>query len=229
MRETPPMQADGPPRGVAASAAASVAAAMRSLLARRRDELNGGARAVGWKVGVNVAALQEHFGLDGPVVGYLTDATVMEPGQPIPLRGWDRPALEVEVAVTIGADGGVSSLAPAIELVDLDLGFDDIGHILEGNIFHRGVIFGAETTGLDVRGLAVSVKRGGERVAEGTLTELPEVTVEVVREILGAHGAELMPGDRIIAGSLIAPLAIGAGDDLVVSYGPLGVVAVRFI
>jgi 2-keto-4-pentenoate hydratase len=202
---------------------------MRSLLARREDELRGGAQSVGWKVGINVAALQEHFGLDGPVVGYLTDATVIEPGQPISLNGWDRPALEVEVAITIGADGGVASLAPAIELVDLNLGFDDIGPILEGNIFHRGVLFGAEMTNLDVRALGVSVEKSGERVAEGSLTELPEVTVEVVRGFLRAHGADLVPGDRIIAGSLISPMGIAAGDDLLVSYGPLGDLRVSFI
>ncbi|HVB91330.1 MAG TPA: hypothetical protein VND70_04445 [Acidimicrobiales bacterium] len=207
----------------------AVAAGMRALLATRAAEVASGATPVGWKVGINVVAFQEHFGLDGPVVGHLTDATVLEPGRPIDIGGWERPALEVEVAIRIGANGGVASLAPAIELVDLDLGFADIGPILEGNIFHRAVLFGPEVTGLDIGGLAVGVDRDGARVAEGRLTELPAVTVEVVRSFLQGHGGRLAPGERIIAGSLIAPLAIGAGDDLVVTYGPLGSLAVRFI
>jgi 2-oxo-hept-3-ene-1,7-dioate hydratase len=206
----------------------AVIGGMRALLSRRSDELRRGATAVGWKVGINVPALQEHFGLAGPVVGYLTDSTVMEAAGPIAIGTWVRPALEVEVAIRIGDGGGVAALAPAIELVDLDLGFDAIGPILEGNIFHRGVIFGPELTGLTLDELSVQVDRADERLAEGRLTELPATTVEVVRAFLAAHGATLAPGDRIIAGSLIAPMAIAPGDDLVVSYGPLGSLGVTF-
>jgi 2-keto-4-pentenoate hydratase len=206
----------------------AVADGMRTLLTRRSNELDNGATPVGWKVGINGPALQAHFGLDGPVVGYLTDSTVMEADEPIVISGWQRPALEVEVAIRIADDGGVASLAPAIELVDLDLPFDHIGPILEGNIFHRGVVFGPERTGLDIAGLAVQVGHDGELVAEGRLTEPPEVTVDVVRSFLRTHGASLGSGERIIAGSLIPPMAIAAGDHYLISYGPLGSLSVTF-
>jgi 2-keto-4-pentenoate hydratase len=201
---------------------------MRALLTRRSDELANGATAVGWKVGINVPALQAHFGLDGPVVGYLTDSTVMGAGAPIPIGTWVRPALEVEVAIRVGDGGGVAALAPALELVDVNLPFEHIEPILQGNIFHRGVIFGPELSGLDVEGLTVQVARAGERLAEGRVTDLPEVTLDVVRAFLLAHGALLAPGDRVIAGSLITPLALAPGDDLVVTYGPLGTLQVAF-
>jgi 2-keto-4-pentenoate hydratase len=201
---------------------------MKALLSRRADELAAGAHAVGWKIGINVPALQEHFGLDGPVVGYLTDRTVSGPGTPVEISGWQRPALEVEVAVRIGADGGVAALAPALELVDLNLPFDRIEPILEENIFHRGVIFGPEVVGADVGDLVVSVDAGTERVADGHLDELPKVTVAVVRNFLQQHGATLAPGERIIAGSMITPLAVAPGDRLTVSFGPLGTMEVSF-
>ena len=50
----------------------------------------------------------------------------------------------------------------------------------------------------------------------------------MVRAFLAAHGATLAPGDRIIAGSLIAPLAIAPGDALAVAFGVLGALPARF-
>ena len=43
----------------------------------------------------------------------------------------------------------MAGLAPALELVDLDLPFDDLEPILAGNIFQRGVVFGDEVPGVD--------------------------------------------------------------------------------
>ena len=178
---------------------AGLDAGMRALLARRADALTTGARSVGWKIGFNAPGLQVHFGLDGPVVGYLTDSTVHEPGAPVEISRWVRPALEVEVAVRVGEDGGVAGLGPALELVDLDRGFDDLELILAGNVFHRGVIFGDEVPGVEgdltgPMGLEVEVRRTKESLATGRLAERPEVTVEVVRAFLNAHGAALEPG-----------------------------------
>jgi 2-keto-4-pentenoate hydratase len=206
--------------------AAEVHTAMTTLLATRAAALAGGAEPVGWKIGINVVALQEHFGLDGPVVGYLSDVTVIEAGTPVDLTGWQRPMLEVEVAARVGPDGGLAALAPALELVDLDLPFEHIGPILEGNVFHRGVIFGPERAGhgsdLDLTTLEVAVTRSAAVVATGSLTEAPARTIEVVRAFLERHGGTLEPGQRIICGSLITPLPIEPGEQLEVDFGPLG-------
>jgi 2-keto-4-pentenoate hydratase len=202
---------------------------MRALLARRDAELAAGARPVGWKIGFNSVPIQQHFGLSGPVVGYLTDTTVCEPGTPVSLAGWTHAALEVEVAIRVGDDGGVAGLAPALELVDLNLGFDDLEPILAGNIFHRGVVFGPEVPGVDVSGLAVEVRHDGEIVATGSLEEPPLVTVEAVRSFLETHDAALVAGDRIIAGSMIAALLVVPGRRLSVGFGPLGELDVEFV
>jgi 2-keto-4-pentenoate hydratase len=208
--------------------AGPVSAGMRALLARRSAELGSGATDVGWKIGFNTPAIQQHFGLTTPVVGYLCSNTVRSADIPVDLSGWERPALEVEVAITVGADGSVAALAPALELVDLDLPFDRIEPILAGNVFHRGVIFGSEVPGADVRDLAVSVVKAGELVADGRLVEEPATTVEVVTIFLEQHGARLLAGHRIIAGSMIPPLTIAPGDQLEVSFGVLGSIAVTF-
>jgi 2-keto-4-pentenoate hydratase len=201
---------------------------MRALLARRTEELEAGATAVGWKIGLSTKGLQDHFGLRGPVVGYLTDATVIAAGADIGIGGWLRPALEVEVAIRVGDDGGVAALAPALELVDLDRPFDRIEPILAQNIFHRAVVFGDEVTGVALDDLAVAVSMDGTEVADGQLVDAPGDTIDIVRTFLAAHGEELLPGHRIIAGSLITPLTVAPGDRLEISFGVLGSLAASF-
>ena len=210
----------------AGESSASVDTGMRLLLASRSAELDAGARAIGWKIGINVPVLQTHFGLNGPVVGYLTDRTVIPVGQSIDASEWEHPALEVELAIRVGEASDVAGLAAAVELVDLNLPFDNIEPILAGNIFHRGVIFGTEFRDLELTELEGVVKVDGQVVARGTLNELPAMTIEFVQVFLAERGATLAPGDRIIAGSLIAPMTIGSGDHFDIELGPLGSIRV---
>jgi 2-keto-4-pentenoate hydratase len=214
---------------VAGEGGMGVAEGMQSLLAQRTAELESGAHQVGWKIGLNALPMQQHFGLSGPVVGYLLSPTLMEAKVPVDISGWAVPALEVEVAIRVGADGNVAGLAPALELVDLGDFFDEIGLILQANVCHRGVIFGDEVDGVDVKDLQVRVESAaGEERATGALLEDPAAAIRVVREFLGAHGATLSEGDRIIAGSLITPLRIAPGEEVTVSFGALGNLSARF-
>jgi 2-keto-4-pentenoate hydratase len=208
--------------------AASVSRGMRALLARRDAELEAGAVPVGWKIGFNTPAIQAHFGLTDAVVGYLFDSGVRPDGARVSLAGWGAPAVEVEVAVRVGADGEVAGLAPALELVDLDISFDDIEPVLAGNICHRAVIFGDEVPGVDPWAMVATVHKADDVVAEGRLVEDPATTAAFVRSYLASHGAALHEGDRIIAGSVVAPVAVAPGDELRVSFGPLGQLSVRF-
>jgi len=208
--------------------AASVSRGMRALLARRDAALAAGAAPLGWKIGFNTPAIQQHFGLTEAVVGYLTDAGVSPDGAAISLAGWGAPAVEAEVAIRVAAGGGVAGLAPALELVDLDISFDDIEPVLAANICHRGVIFGDEVPGVDPWAMVAAVTRAGAVVAEGRLVEDPATTAAFVRSYLAAHGATLEAGDRIIAGSVVAPVAVTPGDELSVSFGPLGHLSVGF-
>jgi 2-keto-4-pentenoate hydratase len=202
---------------------------MGALLARRDADMAAGASPVGWKIGFNTPAIQQHFGLAEPVVGYLTDTRVVGAGTTVPVASWVAPAVEVELAVRVGNDGGVGGLAPALELVDLGEAFDDIEPVLAGNVCHRGVVFGDEIPDADPWSMAVAVKtKDGAVVVEGRLTEDPATTVAFVRSFLAAHGAQLTPGDRIIAGSVVPPISVAPGDELQVSFGPFGELRVGF-
>jgi 2-keto-4-pentenoate hydratase len=201
---------------------------MRAQLAQRDAELADGASPAGWKIGFNTPAIQEAFGLTEAVVGYLVDRRVVTGMLPISLEGWSKPAVEVEVAIRVGDDLDVAGLAPALELVDLDISFDDIEPVLAGNICHRGVIFGDEVPGVDPWAMVARVAKDDAVLAEGRITEDPAVTVDFVRRFLAVHGAALAPGDHIIAGSVVAPVAVSPGDALDVSFGPLGELRVSF-
>ena len=201
---------------------------MQTLLARRTDDLAGGANGIGWKIGFDTPAIQEHFGLSDAVVGYLTDTRVVEPGSTVPLAGWVAPAVEVELAVRVGDGDAIAGLAPALELVDLDISFEDIEPVLAGNICHRGVVFGAEVPGADPLAMAATVTKDGEVVAAGRLTKDPAITVAFVRSYLAAHGGGLEPGQRIICGSVVPPVPVAPGDALDVSFGPFGALRIAF-
>ncbi|MDX6698482.1 MAG: hypothetical protein QOE65_1879 [Solirubrobacteraceae bacterium] len=204
----------------------SVAAGMRELLARRQAELGaGGAEPVGWKVGFNLPAVWPALGIDAPVAGYLTSATVVEAGGQVAVGGWAAPTLEPEIAITVGDGDTVAALAPAIEVVDVDLPFEDVEAILTRNIFHRAVAFGAPG---ELDGFSCRVVQNGEEVRAASETEDPAETVARVSAFLAEHGARLRPGERIIAGTLTPPLPVTAGDEVEVDLGALGQVSLRF-
>ncbi|HEY6472865.1 MAG TPA: hypothetical protein VIY26_08240 [Acidimicrobiales bacterium] len=212
----------------APDASAAVSRAMRTLLERRDAELRDGAVGVGWKIGFDTPAIQEHFGLHEAVVGYLTDTRVVAPGAGVSLEGWVAPAVEVELAARVGDDGTVAGVGPALELVDLDIDFSDIESVLAGNVCHRHVVFGPEMPGADPMAMVATVAKGGAVLAEGRMAKDPATTVAFVQGYLAAHGATLEPGQRIICGSVVAPVPVAAGDSLQVAFGPFGSLSVRF-
>jgi 2-keto-4-pentenoate hydratase len=207
----------------------SVEAGMRALLARREAELAAGAEPVGWKVGFNFPQLWPQLGIDAPVAGSLTSATVLEPGAPIRLDGWTRPLLEPEVAIHVAEEGGVAALAPAVELIDADLPFENLEAILARNIFHRGVLLGpADPARTTLEGFHCRVTKNGQQVAVAEESEDPAATLAHVAGFLSAHGARLRPGERVIAGSLTPPVPVAPGDEVRVEIAPLGAVELRF-
>ena len=202
-----------------------VAAGMRALLARRQEELDAGAEPLGWKIGLNVPAVQEMLGIAEPVAGYMTSRSLVGAGEEIAVAGWSAPMLEPEVAIRVGEDGSAVALAPAIELVDIDLPFDDIEAILARNVFHRAVVLGDGRAGGRTAG-ECRVVLDGEETASAPVDCDVDGTAAFVAGYLARHGARLAPGEVIIAGSLTPPLPVTPGTRVEVEVGELGSVAV---
>ena len=195
------------------------------MLELRRKLLDEGAKPLGWKLGFGAPAALEKLGIDRPLVGFLTDRTLLPDGATAHVGDWVKPMLEAEVAVRVGADGRIDGYAVAIELADLDPPPEDAGAIVAGNIFHRHVLLGEFRD--PVEHLTATLTRDGEELGR---TDTPDALtgeyaqlVEVVREVAGD---ELRAGDVIITGSIFPPVEVHPGDTLTAEVAPLGSLSV---
>jgi 2-keto-4-pentenoate hydratase len=212
-----------------------VRAGLEEQLESWRAELAGGARRVGWKIGLNARAIQEQVGIEAPVIGFLTNATVVQPGGRWPLGGAERAAAEAEIAIELRRDvepgaepdaalGAIESLGGAIELVDAGPSFDDLQGVLAGNIFHRAVSLGPTRQDVALSGVEVEVSVNGEhRDGAPAAVDLAS-TIRLVADLLDAGGERLLAGDRIIAGALAPAVAVERGDLVSCDFGPLGTI-----
>jgi 2-keto-4-pentenoate hydratase len=187
-----------------------------------------GDELIGWKVGLNAAPVQQHFGIARPVLGHLTTASLIEPGSTHSLAGGVRVGVEPEVAIHLGEDGTIAALGPAIEVVDIDPAITELDSILAGNVFHRGVVLGPALEGFDPAGLdtlTATVKKNGS-VTESALFadtgEAPRDVVTLIGERLALVGEGLAEGQVIIAGSLTPIVFVEPGDRVEVQLEPLG-------
>src|SRR5918998_214185 len=146
------------------------------------------------------------------------------------LDGFSRAALEPEVAVRVGANGAVSALGPAFEIADVDPDAD-LESILAGDIFQRGVVLGpmAERAALDSAAGRVVVNGEETRVPdpEALPGAIPDLLAHVAA-LLPAFGEEIRQGDIVITGSIVPPLAVGAGDRVEYELAGIGSVSISF-
>lgn len=199
--------------------------------ARLRERIAAGERRAGWKIALNDPRVQQALGIAAPVIGHLTSATVLASGDTHSLAGTTRPAIEPEVAVHMGEEGRVAGLGAALEVIDVDLPFEDLGAILEGNVFHRAAVLGPPVTGVtDLAGRTARMTRGdGEEtaidVAQAAL--YPAEVVRLVGGYLEAVGDTLSAGDVIIAGSLVTAVPLGGDERVALEIVGLGSVALE--
>jgi 2-keto-4-pentenoate hydratase len=209
----------------------AVVAGMERQLARRRRLLAEGAEPLGWKLAFGTEAAMESLGLSGPLVGFLTDATLIASGGECDVGGWTAPKLEPEIAIQLGAGGTVAAIAPAIELADLDRPATETEPLLAGDIYHRGVVLGAPVARADPGALAVTVGCDEEEIAatadaEATVGRLDELPTYVAH-YLERFGAESREGEVIISGSTVPLIDAEAGREYAVEVLGAGRVALR--
>jgi 2-keto-4-pentenoate hydratase len=196
------------------------------MLDLRRRMLAEGAEPVGWKLGFGAPAAMEKLGIDKPLVGFLTDRTLLPDGATAHVGGWAKPMLEGEVAVRVGADGAIDGYAVAIELADLDPPPEEAEAILAGNIFHRHFIVGPVQAPTDR--LTATLTRDGEELGRtDTPSELTGEYADLLEVVREAVGDELRPGDVIITGSIFPPIEVRPGETITAEVRPLGAVTVR--
>lgn len=211
----------------------------------RRRMLAEGRRPLGWKAGFGAPSALEKFDLDGPLLGFMTDATVLHDNASVDIGTWKRPVAEPELAVWIGedleADGdetksraAIAALSPAIELADVDPPPEVVEEILAANIFHRGVIFGdrsPDRRGGILDGLEARIQMDGEKVEAPA--DLEEMTGHIPRILahmatsLADHGERIRAGEVVICGSVTPPLALSPGSTVEFELAPFSPITVH--
>jgi 2-keto-4-pentenoate hydratase len=224
-----------------------IADGMRAQMALRQTLLDGGAKQIGWKVGLGAPAMQTRCNLTAPIVAFLLDRAQLSSGANISLAGWHKPVAEAEIAAYMGRDlpagadreevrRSIAALGPAIELADLTTPMDDVQTALAGGIFQRHVILGPRDpmrSGGRLDGLKGRVTRSDHDVPvpadlESNIGELVNI-VRHVADVAGAVGGGLRAGQFIICGSLTPPMFLESGErGIDFELAPVGAVSVRF-
>jgi 2-keto-4-pentenoate hydratase len=224
---------------------ARIVRGMERQLNLRRERLGLGEKPLGWKVGFGASAALERLDIDGPLVGFLTDKSLLSSGTTASIGGWANAVVEPEIAVYLGSDlaagadretarAAISAVGPAIELADVHFPPNDVETILAGNIYHRHVILGqadSSRAGCVLDGLVGHVFHNGEAVAE--VTDSQAVTgdlIDIVRhvaDVLAASGERLRAGEVVITGSIISPLAVAAQDEFRFELEPLDTISIN--
>lgn len=219
---------------------------MAAQLARWRERIDAGDKPLGWKVGFGAPAAMQKLAIKAPLIGFLTNNALIASGATVALTDWTTPVAEPEIAVHMvrdlaaGADratvkAAIAGLGAAIELADVDRPPEDVEQILAGNIYQRGVILGpcdASHAGGEVGGLNGRITRNGSDFAQ---TSDPQAMtgelIGIVRHVadtLAEFGQTLRAGQIIITGSIVPPLWVEAGEDIVYRLEPIGSVSIRF-
>ena len=211
----------------------------------RRDRLNAGENPIGWKVGFGASVSLKRLQLDAPLIGFLTDKTLLPSNAAVSVAGYVKPAIEPEIAVYMGRDlpgatdrdttrAALASLGPAIELADVHFPPDDVELILAGNIYNRHVILGQADSGRGgcvLDGLIGRVSRNGQDLP--AVTDLQALTgniVDIVNHVAGLlsfFGELLCAGDVIITGSILPPLSIVPNEEIMYRLEPIDVVSIK--
>jgi 2-keto-4-pentenoate hydratase len=214
---------------------------MDRQLGLRQLHIIEGDKPVGWKVGFGSTMAMEKLGTEAPLVGFLMKPVMLPNGSSVCVADWLNPAAEAEIALFLGTDvlpgadrktarAAVSAVAPAIELVDVNLVTDEttVGAILEANVFNRHVILGEPDftrAGCVLDGMVGHITREGQETE--VVTELESLTgdlLDIVRhvaDVLGAFGKKLRAGEFLIMGSIVPPMWITRPETIRYTLQPL--------
>jgi 2-keto-4-pentenoate hydratase len=213
----------------------AVVSGMESLLVRRAELLDGGAAPIGWKLAFGTPVAMEKLGTTGPLVGFLTDATLLADGGEVSAAGWTAPKLEPEIAIHLGAGGeGVAGISAAIEIADADLPPTETETVLAGDIYHRAVVLDREAPPTPLHHpIAARIERDGEEIAAttdaeaevGQIERLADWTVNYLRHF----GIATAAGEVIISGAVVPLLDIAPGQHLRNTIAGVGSLSVSIV
>jgi 2-keto-4-pentenoate hydratase len=221
----------------------AVRAGMEGLLARRAELLEEGATPIGWKLAFGTEVAMSKLRTTGPLVGFLTDATLIAPGGECSVGGWTAPKFEPEIAIHLGAGGeGVAGISAAIELADADRPPTDVEAVLAGDIYHRAVVLDRDAAPVTLPGatagtaapasgrIAARIERDGTEVAATDDAEAEVGRIEVLAAwtctYLEHFDVATAAGEIVISGAVVPLVDIAPGEHLVNRLAGVGELSV---
>lgn len=213
-------------------------------------KLDEGQRVIGHKIGLTSRAMQMSSQIDEPDFGTLFDEMLYESGQVIPAARFIKPRVEVELGFVLrspleGAEVTVDDVLaatervhPALEIIDarieqLDRGSGQprrVTDTISDNAANAGIVMGpqgVDPTRVDLRWISALLDLNGTIEESGVAAAVlghPATGVAWLARRLHGYGERLEAGEIVLAGSFTRPVAVAAGDEVVVDYGQLGTV-----
>jgi 2-oxo-3-hexenedioate decarboxylase len=208
-----------------------------------------GESIVGAKVAMTTRARQRHYGIDGPIFGWLTDAMQLPFDDPLVVSDYARPRVEPEIVFVMGAPlpaGPVTAAAvlacasavyAGLEIADsaLDLASATVTDIVAANSAASGFMVGRRgipPLQRDLTTLGCLLEVNGDVVDTATGAALMGHPAEGVARLanhLRRRGRTIEPGWIILAGSLTDAVPVAAGDQITATYAHLGSVTLRAV
>ena len=196
-----------------------------------------GDAVAGYKVGCIGSGVVEQFGMSGPIHARVFRSEIHGSGETLRCRAYANPAIEGEMALRIGGDGGIAAAFPLIELYQFVFRAPrkTLAELVANNGINAGAVIpehleaasledwaNARTLSISVNG--VSVETGALWAMTGGAAE----ALEWLRDDLGRFGEALKPGDLVLAGTPLGLHPVQAGDNVVVSINGKDCVDCRF-
>ncbi|MFF4509321.1 2-keto-4-pentenoate hydratase [Streptomyces sp. NPDC001401] len=207
-----------------------------------------GRRIVGRKIGLTSPAVQAQLGVDQPDFGTLFADMAVPDGGLVAAGRLLQPKVEAEVALVLGAElphqdctvvdvlRATDFALPALEIVDSRIAGWDIGIVdtVADNASSGLYVLGGTPvplTGLDLRGVRMTMTRAGEPVSEGTGADClrgPLNAAAWLASTLARMGDPLLAGDVVLTGALGPMVAAAPGDRFEARISQLGRITVEF-
>ncbi|MCC7007716.1 MAG: fumarylacetoacetate hydrolase family protein [Acidobacteria bacterium] len=209
--------------------------------------------AAGWKIAATSLAGQQHINVDGPLAGRLYADRRLTSGTPVSLAGNVMNVAEPEFAFRIAAAlprrasaytvdevlAATASLHPAIEVPDsryVDFTAVGAAQLIADTACACWFLIGhaapASWRDVDLARHAVHAYRNGEPAGDGggfNVLGDPRVALAWLANELAQYGPGLQPGDVVITGTCVKPVAVMPGDTVAMDFGALGSIAASFV
>ena len=217
-------------------------------------KLARGRKVKGHKIGLTSKAMQYASNISEPDYGVLLEDMFFENGATIPPDRFIVPRVEVELAFVLGrrlsgpdctlADvlAAADSVVPAVEIIDARIQQIDpetkvtrkVTDTISDNAANAGILLGGrpfKPTDGDMRWVPAICYRNGESEVSGVAAAVlnhPANGVAWLANKLAPHGVALEPGEVVLGGSFVSPVAARPGDEFHIDFGPYGTIDCRF-